>query len=429
MSGFKENLKLAFRGELSVEAAEVQAIADPSALTLQDVTEAREERIELSEALHEVQTNDSAQAMDVSEKVVTAVGNAAKAAETMPPQAAEAYVAAANMNIQTAESVLETSIPKLATTDDGSVDTVSLESLTEWFGTAIKAFSAAASKTGGRIALGFVRLNSSADGLHKRTNRIREKVRSRKGEGGKDIKLGNAARLLVVGGGYSQAPVHDLDNFAKVSRELTDVVMEYHKRCDRVVKESLVNSISQKSLPHDLFAGIQTDDLFKRLEHAISNQNGPLLGNVKYVRDEDRLGRLLAFHLAEDDNVRGNDIQRYGNPIQSLDTETILRYCGELDALIDGQIKLLQRVTDATKTSYASVGIAIRKLTDLDAGNEEDADFELDSEINTADLLRLESQLVSEIGRICDRLGRLQADMLARINAVLTLVEESVFQD
>ncbi|MNO03763.1 hypothetical protein D3C81_2245600 [compost metagenome] len=49
--------------------------------------------------------------------------------------------------------------------------------------------------------------------------------------------------------------------------------------------------------------------------------------------------------------------------------------------------------------------------------------------INSMELLRVENQLVSELGRVCDRLVDYQRDMIDRIDSVLTLVEESVFQD
>jgi hypothetical protein len=45
------------------------------------------------------------------------------------------------------------------------------------------------------------------------------------------------------------------------------------------------------------------------------------------------------------------------------------------------------------------------------------------------ELLRVENQLVSELGRVCDRLVDYQRDMIDRIDSLLTLVEESVFQD
>jgi hypothetical protein len=430
MSVFKTTLQEALRGKLSLEASEVVIPPPSHELTVEDVQEAREERSEMAEALHEVQTNNSAKDMEAGAAVVTAIGAAAKAAEDMPAAAADAFVATANMNIATAEQVLETTIPKLAMGSDGGVDEVSLESLSDWFGSAVKAFSAAAARTGGRLALSFVRLNQSTVGLQNRTRRVRDKVRSRKGSGGVDIRLPQKVlELLVNGSNYSQAPTHDLTAFATTSRTLTDIVMEYHRRCDHAVKTHLVQAISAQDLPHDLFAGIQQDDLFQRLDAVIKAQPLPLLGNVKYARNEERMGRLMAFHLQQDGTL-ATDVVKYTDQIKSLSTETILQYCQELDRVIGEQIRLLEKVSDAVKVSYASVGVTIKKLTNMSTDDVEvEYDYELDSDINTADLLRLESQLVSEIGRICDRLSRLQADLLARLDAVLTLVEESVFQD
>lgn len=429
MSDFKQALQEAFRGDLSVEAAEATLPVPNCELTVEDVQDAREERAELHNALHEVNTCNSAKDMDAAAQVTAAIGTAAKAAEEMPAAAADAFVATANMNIQTAESVLGVDIPKLSVDGEGGVDTVSLESLSDWFGSAIKAFSAAASKTGGRIALSFVRLNSSTVGLQNRTRRVRDKVRSRKGNGGVEIKLPlHIKALLVTGSGYSQALTHDLANFADTNKQLTELVVEYHRRCDHSVKTHLVDAISQKDLPRDLFAGVQQDDLFHKLDQIVAAQNLPFLGNAKYARDPERMGRLLAFNLVAD-GTEAEDVVKYTDSIKSLTTDVILQYCMELDRLITEQLKALEKVTESAKVSYASVGITIKKLTNLSDDVEVDSEYELDSDINTADLLRLESQLVSEIGRICDRLGRLQSNMLARINAVLTLVEESIFQD
>jgi len=44
-------------------------------------------------------------------------------------------------------------------------------------------------------------------------------------------------------------------------------------------------------------------------------------------------------------------------------------------------------------------------------------------------LIRLENGLVDELGNIAKAMTRHQTDLIARIDAVLTLAEESVFQD
>lgn len=426
MSGFKSDLRLALLGQLSLEAAEVPV--DPSVLTVDDVQEVREERAELEESVQEVKNATLGKEMEASVAVVTAVGNAAKAAETMPKAAASAYVATANMNIQTAEHVLNAEIPKLVVNSDGSVDTVSLESLSEWFGSAFKAFGVAASKAGGRIALGFVRLNDSARGLDKRAKRVKDKVRSRKGHGGVAIKLPkDVARLLVVGDSYTNAPTHVLGEFVSLTRELSNLVVEYHNRCDAVVKEFIVHAISQRDLPDNLFATLKTDDLFQRLDKIIANQPQTLMGNVRYGRIENQGGRLTAFHLSRV-GADPDDVVRYGNPILSLSTESVLAYATDIERLVRDQITLIEKMEATSRSAYATVASSISKLTRVPDDVDEDDNY-FDSGLNTADLLRVESQLVAEIGRICDRFSLLQTDAVLRINAALTLVEESVFQD
>ncbi|MNG06764.1 hypothetical protein D3C87_1661510 [compost metagenome] len=127
------------------------------------------------------------------------------------------------------------------------------------------------------------------------------------------------------------------------------------------------------------------------------------------------------------------DLIRHLDAPNSLSNEQIAAMLSSLEGLIAEQLIALEKITSQSKASFKSLQDVIKKFN----GMAEEAEIaqlkaggaEAPVAINSMELLRVENQLVSELGRVCDRLVDYQRDMIDRIDSVLTLVEESVFQD
>lgn len=434
MRQFSNEFKRAALGGFSFESAEVDVGDYPTtSITPEIVIQTQEERAELSESLQLVdEIGDDRKDIDASMSVTQAITDAVKAAETMPAAASETFAEIANITIATAAEVLDMDIPKLETDSyTGEITEASMESITGWFSTAAKAFMEASSSFFSRIGLGIARLNDSSKGLTKRCMRVRTLMSERKGNGGKPLNLSSGVlRQLVLGDTYAANPVEALTFFAGINVGLTHLVEQYHKRLGDLIKERIFAAVTSGD-KNDIFVELKTDDLLADIEKILAKQPKNLMGNQLYAFNERRYNKVLTATLQSGSPDAISMISHLNAP-NSLTNEQIAAYLNGLEFLIAEQLSSLERITDNSKTSFKNLQTLIGKFNGMATDAEKAADAAAGREplaLNSMELLRVENQLVSELGRVCDRLVDYQRDLIDRIDTVLTLVEESVFQD
>jgi hypothetical protein len=431
MSIFSNSLRNAFRGAPSFESAivetpEPQVPADE--ITEELIIQTQDERAELSDALDEVhELGEDQRDLDTATAVVHNVAAAVNAAEDVPAHAAEAFAEIANVTIADAEKILDTELPRLETGSDGAVTEASMESFGDWFRGAVKSFGSAMGSFVERMALSFSRLNDSSKGLVKRSMRVRSVIGKRKGEGGKPLKLNSGVlKHLILGDNYTKDPVGALKEFADTNLAITKVVEQYHHRLAEIIKTRIFDALS-KSSNNNVLINIPTEDLLKELKKILDHQPKNFLGNQVYAIQENRYNVILQAVLSSTATEAGMLIKHLDAPV-SLTNDEVGKILAGLEGIITDQVKTLERITDSTTSTFKSVRSVIQQLN-KSAEDDKDDGVDLPDNVNYLDLLRIENDMVAELGRVCDRLNRYQSDLVDRIDSVLTYVEESVFQD
>lgn len=429
MSKFFQNLRSAFRGDHSFESAEAAPEVNPAAepaITDDLIIEVQEERQELSDCLDEVEEQSEDQRdLESAVAMAKAVTDAVEAVETMPAHASEAFVEIANVTIANAEDVLEVDIPRLDTGSDGTVTEASMESFLGWFKDAAKSFGAAASSFMERMAISFSRLNDTSKGLTKRSMRVRSVIGKRKGNGGKPLKLSSGVlKHLIVGDGYTADPIGELTKFSGTNFALTKVVETYHSRLAEIIKNRIFDAMANKT-NNNILISVPTDDLLKQLRTVIDAQPDNFMGNQVYAIQENRYNVILQAVLAGTATDAATLVKHLDAPMSLTNEEVGVLLTG-VEGLITEQLKALERITSATSSTFQSVRGVISSLNKA-ADKDEDSDVPVNA--NHLDLLRIENDMVAELGRVCERLNSYQSDLIDRLDSVLTLIEESVFQD
>jgi len=431
MSQFKQQYQEALKGGASLESAEIAGMAampvDSSEWTQDDVEDMLEDRdsvIVSDDAVTDLAADGKFLA--ASSAVTNVVGQAATAAETMPPAVAEAFVDQANCVINDASKVIGSPIPNLKCDEDGFVNNASMEGLSDWFGTAARAFKASTGQFFGRIALTFTRLNESSKGLLNRCSRIRSKIKSRKGAGGKALKISSSdLRYLILGDGYVNNPIAALNEFSALSLSVSQVVEQYFDRVDKILKAKIFDALANASGNRSVFTNIETSDLLKQLTDIISKQPALSLGNVKYAVSKIDSSKIIGVTL-QDQTPLAEQLVKHLDPIQSLTNEEVMEWVKGLEDLINAQMTRLEKITDRTSRSFDNVRSTLEKLNYT--GGDKDEPL-LADDVDVIELLRLENQMVSEVGAICERLASYQQDLVNRLDSALVVVEESLFQD
>lgn len=432
MSTFKQQYGLSLRGA-SFESAEDAPlpIVIEEAITPAYIAEVRDERMDLNDNMAEVkEQTDDVEYLQSSAIVTDPIAEVVAAAPNVPPVDGEAFVAMANQNITTAAVVLDTEIPLLVVDDTGAVSELSQESLGEWFTGAAKSFKEASGRFFTRLALGFSRLNESSKGLLNRSIKLKGKLGSRKGEGGKEIKLDTTTKaLLIVGDNYSQDLLGDVTLFCNKSLELSDIVMSYSARLTDLLKKRIFEALSRNTVGSPLL-DLEVADLLRLLDAALGSQPKNYLGNCIYMANQGRGSKVLTYGLKAGDPNAVVLVKHLDTP-KSLSNDQISALLEGLVPVMTNQAKKLEVITDQATSSFNAVRAVLEKLNTRSSDNVDDmmVDNELEDSIDTAELLRLENHLVAELGKICSRLTDYQADAIKRINALLTYAEESVFQD
>lgn len=430
MSRFLQDFIAARLGTASFESSDPERFEEPATqdeVTSEIIEEVYEERVELADALEEVgEIGDDRNDIDAAANVAALVADAATAVDTAAPSAVEAMVGLANCALADAERMLDEELPRLDTNLYGEVTDVSMESLGQWFGTTVKAFGAAMSNFGMRVALGISRLSESSTGLVKRSMRVRGLMNKRKASG-KSIKLSSGtARNLILGNAYATPAqlIPALTEFAAMNVSLTKVVETYQQRLVDLIKNRILDAVSNKTSLDGLI-NIACDDLIKQLDALIKAQPATFLGNQRYEFKENRYNKVLTV-LPTSTNPDAKELVKHlDNPI-SLSNEELGAILLGVETIVGESLKTLERISTSTKSSFSALESVVSKLNNQTDSLDE---VDLDDSVNKFELMRIETQLITELGRVVDRLVDYQRDLVSRLDAVIQYAEESVFQD
>lgn len=430
MSEFRQDLMMAFHSPASFESADssedTQAAPAPEVITHDDILEAREDREEVQEVVCEVvdAVEDDLKFIDAADSVASIVSGTAEAASNVGPAQAEAFVAVANGAIEDASKILGTEIPQLANVSDGSVDQASMESLTSWMSTAAKAFSDASGRFFTRLKTGWMRLNTSVGGFKGRIDRVRTKMVGRKGTGGKALKLDrDIVAALILGDKVATDPMAAANQLAEVVSQASAVVAEYQNRTDSKIKAAVFEAVAGNE--GETFLAVEQQDLVTKLEAIVKNAPPLLLGNQKLEQLERRLNPVLRFGLtgAAPSAV---ELAKHVDPIVSLSNEQIRDVIDKLTPAVTEYLRQVEKLAELAERSQTNCKAMLGRLLKQPEGGD---DTELDVEFNDTSLLRIENELVGELARISSRQMQYAGAVIAAYNAVLTVVEESIFQD
>jgi len=430
MSEFHQDLTLAFHSPASFESAEPEvpqsAPVEPAAITVDDIMDTREEREEVADAACEVpeEVERDLKFIDKSEQIAEVVTGAVQAASNVEPAHAEAFVTAANGVIKDASQTLQVDIPLLANVADGSVDQVSLESLTGWLGTAAKAFAEATGRFFTRMKTGWLRLNTSVGGFKGRIQRVRTKMVSRKGNGGKALKLDrDIIASLIVGDGIPSDYMAGANALAKVVSEASAILGEYQARVDAKIKTAVFEAVSGRE--NDRFLVVDQNDLNTRFDKLLNEQPKLMFGNQRLEKLERRMSQVLCYALVNKD-PQASELAKHVDAPVSLSNEQIRALLDQLDPAVAEYLRQVEKLADLAERSQSNCKAMLGRLMKEPEGGD---DTDLDVEFNDTELLRIENELVGELARISSRQMQFAGAVIAAYNAVLTVAEESIFQD
>lgn len=432
MSDFKHNLAAEFRGEASLESGEVSdaeytpTVSESPEFTEDDIDDVYDERyaVDVNREFLPSETIDCRQ-LNATASVINVLGQAVQTARTISPAVAQSFVGRTNCIAFDTSKILGVEVPRLENEDDGSISDVSMEGMSNWFETAKNAFRASVGPFFARMTLTLSRLSSSSKGLANRCARIRAKAGSRKGNGGKDLKLNSKhLELLILGDNYAVNPLAALGKFSELTLAIGEVVEQYHARVDKMMKAKIFDALANVNGNSYVFSQIDVSDLRKQLSALIAEPNPLLLGNTKYVfqgTDATPLYVGLEKQMPSADGL----VKHLPAP-KSLSPEDVTAWVTGLESLIGAQMSALERLTANCTKSFQNVKSALEKVN---YSNYDDKDEPQLYDVDTIALLRLETQVVNEIGTICNRLANYQANLVDRLDAALVVVEESLFQD
>lgn len=432
MTRFIQDFKNSLNGA-SFESAEVPQVDEPprheGPITQEDIAEVKEHRDEVSSAICDAKElhADAAEITTVTKAAQSVVG-AIDNAEHVTKDQAETYVNLANLGIDDASHLLQAEIPKLEA-QDGEIVAESMEGVMGWLASASKGVWNAAGKFFERVGTIFSRLDTTSSGFHNRIGRIQGKMKNRKGDGGKPLSLSKSVKqLLVEGNSYVSA--HDagmaLTSFSAVSLGIVAELERYMLKVDDAAKKELMAALTK-----DFDRGetiVDSAEFANKIQSLLSAQGEHMLGNVKYEFKENRnKSRLLNCELVEGQPPASAIIKHLDTPV-SLTPLEVGHLLTQISQVVTHQTTQLQQIIKSTQKSFKQIRGVISDLTE-DKFDENQNEVPHTHGADQHRLIRLENSLVDELGNIAKAMSRHQTDLIERIDAVLTLAEESVFQD
>lgn len=417
----------------SLESAEVPAVpTEPvyeGAVTQEDIDSVHEHRAAVIDVVEDLKALnvDSGTISDVT-NAIRAVSTPLENADKLTPGNAQTYIGLSNIGTAAAEKVLDTPIPRLQEAGNG-ITGESMEGVASWVASATKSVWNAAGKFFERIATGFARMNTTSQGFHNRIARIQGKMRNRKGDGGKPLSIGKGVRaLLIEGNGFVTAHNggEELKKFSTVSLGIAHELEQYMLKVDAAAKNELMGALINNFDRGETV--IDSSEFASKIASLLSAQGTHLLGNAKYVMKEERNKSRILNCVLEYTTPSAADMVKHLDAPVSLSPADVAHLLSQIAEVVTHQTTQLQHIIKSTDSSFKQLRGVIDSMTakKFDESGEEVGH---DHDANVHRLIRLENTLVDELSNIAKAMTRHQTDLIVRIDAVLTLAEESVFQD
>lgn len=417
----------------SFESAEVPAVTEAPThdgpITQQDIDDVNEHREEVRDVRIDArEIHDDANEITDVVKATDSVVAAVDGVQHLTKDQAETYVNLANLGIDDASHLLKAEIPRLEV-DAGKVETASMEGVMGWLASASKSVVNAAGKFFERVGTIFSRLDTTSSGFHNRIGRIQGKMKNRKGDGGKPLSLNKSVKqLLVEGNAYVTA--HEagmaLTSFSAISLGICAELEKYMLKVDAEAKKELMAALTRDYDRGE--AIVDSSEFANKIQSLLGSQGEHMLGNARYEIKESRgKSRILSCELVEGQPPASAIIKHLDAPL-SLSPEDVGHLLIQVSQVVTHQTTQLQMLIKSTEKSFNQILGVIEDLTEP----KHDEHMNEVPHSHGADqhrLIRLENGLVDELGNIAKAMTRHQTDLIARIDAVLTLAEESVFQD
>lgn len=440
MSQIASDFKAMMRGTLSLESATVVPDELSTDLPMEDdiVLEIREERSEIDEELEALISSDDDAVKPIVQTTgaIAAITDQASAVDSVT---ADSYVPIANASLEQFQRILEVDIPKLEQQLNGHVSLESIDSLRAWVSQSAAAFKASTKNFFARIALWWRRLYTTVERLQIRMKSIRARQSSRKGAGGKPLKLGKYGAGLVQGDGFATDPLAALTAEGSMVSKLAEVLLA----AQGSVADTLNNRLDQLLSTNTPASAVFKNDLtktFADLESAIKSQPSHLLGNMNLVtvRDGDEDNELLRYVPG---SPNADQVAKNAS-MMSLPPEQVSAYLDAIDALLAGVIGSIKgiekesaRVCKVAEVAVERVGSKFTVQRDLQAyhGVDEKGQPIYTNETETTStigrVMETEYEIVDVINSLSWTINVVVARLLYATSSVLTLAEESVIQD
>lgn len=442
MSKLAADFKLFMAGSASFESA---VVAPPTELSddlpMEDsiILEIREDRDCVEEELEELIEADAPEvgsgAINSTVGAVMAIADGAPAVDAVT---ADSYVPIANASLESIARILEVDVPRLNQELNGQISLESIDSLRDWVGQAASSFKASAKNFFARIALWWRRLFVTVERMRKRLNSIRARVGSRKGTGGKDLKLGKYAAGLVQGDGFAADPLAAMNAEATLNNQLAQILLGAQGGIEQILSSRL-DQLLGTDRPASAMFRADLGKILADLEAAIKKQPTHLLGNKSIMTEpEDGDYMIVVFN---DTSPNADMVAKNAAPLKSLTPEQVLAYLDAIDVLLDGAIATIRgiekesmRVLKTAETAVERVGSKYEVQRDLqqqtvDADGRPTYTTVTETTSTIGRVMETEYEIVEVINGLSWTINVLVARTLYTASSVLTLAEESVIQD
>ena len=137
------------------------------------------------------------------------------------------------------------------------------------------------------------------------------------------------------------------------------------------------------------------------------------------------MSQVLCYALVNKD-PQASELAKHVDAPVSLSNEQIRALLDQLDPAVAEYLRQVEKLADLAERSQSNCKAMLGRLMKEPEGGD---DTDLDVEFNDTELLRIENELVGELARISSRQMQFAGAVIAAYNAVLTVAEESIFQD
>lgn len=440
MSQISADFKKFMRGDVSLESAVgVSELSTNLPLDADDILEIREDREEIElelEAIIEEEPSDATSIVGPA----NAISQIVDGAVTADPVSADSFVPVANVSLESFARILEVDVPRLSQELNGQISVESIDSLRDWVSQASSSFKASVKNFFARIALWWRRAFVTLENLRKRLNNIRARQGSRKGSGGKALKLGKYAANLVQGDGYAADPLAAMATEAALCTKVSQILLAAQGSIEATLTSRLDQLLATDRPASAMFRA----DLSKtvaELEAAIKSQPVSLLGNQRLASMEaDTMeGYCLVQYLPGTPSA--DMVAKNAGALMSLSPEQVAVYLDAIDAVLDGAMGTIRGIEKDSaricKIADQAVDRVASKYTVARDLQQQTVDGEGRPVITTVTettstigrVMETEYEIVEVINGLSWSINVVMGRLLYVASGVLTLAEESIIQD